>query len=243
MKLFYSPFSSMIHKSLVAAYEAGVHEQIEYVATFPYRNNDGVDVAGQYSIAAINPLDKVPTLALDDGMVLYNSQVIIEYLDSLRRDGKTLFPKTGRHRWDALRRLALADTIFELTTVMVIEGWNPEEKRRISVYEAIWAKSIRGLDVLDAACAAGLPEFDAGQVGMLQAISYIDFRGKFYLDGDPVHPGFDWRKGRKHLEKWYEETIQRPSVTWRFNVDFEGDRSAANLHRHVDEVLRAQKAK
>jgi glutathione S-transferase len=77
---------------------------------------------------------------------------------------------------------------------------------------------------------------------MLQAISYIDFRGKFYLDADPVQPGFEWRKGRKHLAKWLEEAIMRPSVTWRFNVDFEGDTSPENLKRQVQEVLKAQKS-
>lgn len=242
MKLFYSPFSSLIHKSLVAAHEAGVHDQIEYVATFPFFNGDGDDVSGLYSLAEINPLSKVPTLSLNDGTTLYNSQVIIEYLDSLRTDGKTLFPKTGPERWEVIKRLALADTIFELTTFMVIEGWNPEEERRIALYESIWAKTIRGLDVLDAAAKRGFPEFDAGQVGMLQAISYIDFRGKFYLDADPVQPGFEWRQGRKHLEKWFEEAIQRPSVAWRFNVDFDGDTSPENLKRHVQEVLKAQKS-
>lgn len=242
MKLFYSPFHTFVHKALVTAHEAGVHDQIEYVPTFPFRNNDGDDVSGHYPIAEINPLAKVPTLALDDGTVLYNSQVIIEYLDSLRTDGKTLFPKPGPARWDAIRRLALADTIFELTVIMVMEGWHPEEQRRVSVYETIWAKCIRGLDVLDAAAEKGFPEFDAGQVGMLQAISYIDFRGQFYLDGDPVHPGFDWRDGRKNLVKWFDDTIKRPSVAWRFNVDFEGDMSPENLRRHVQEVLKAQKS-
>lgn len=242
MKLFYSTFSSLVHKSLVAAHEAGVHDQIEHVPTFPFRNTSGDDVAGLYSIAEINPLDKVPTLALDDGTVLYNSQVIIEYFDSLRTDGKTLFPKTGLKRWNAIRRLALADTLFEMTTFMVIEGWNPEEQRRISVYESIWEKTIRVLDLLDAEAEIGFPEFDAGHVGMLQAISYIDFRGQFYLDADPVQPGFEWREGRKHLEKWFEEATKRPSVTWRFNVDFEGDASPENLKRHVQEVLKAQKS-
>ena len=64
MKLFYSPFHTFIHKSLVAAHEAGVHEQVTYVPTYPFFNNDGEDVSGQYSLAPINPLDKVPTLAL-----------------------------------------------------------------------------------------------------------------------------------------------------------------------------------
>ncbi len=240
MKLFYSTMHSFIHKSLVAAYEAGVHDQIEYVPTFPYFNTDGVNVAGQYPMASLNPLAKVPTLTLDNGQVIYGSQAVIECLDSLRTGGVPLFPPSGPARWDAITRLALADTIFETTTMMVMEGWYPVEQRHVKVYETIWAKVIAGLNSLDAAAGRGFDQFDVGQVGMLQAISYIDFRGKFYLDEDPVQPGFDWREGREHLVAWYEETITRPSVAWHFNHDYEGDTSPDNFIIKLAEVLQAR---
>ena len=67
MKLFYSPFHTFIHKALVTIHEAGLWDAVEFVPTYPFQNRDGEVQDDKYSIAALNPLDKVPTLALDDG--------------------------------------------------------------------------------------------------------------------------------------------------------------------------------
>jgi len=240
LKLFYSPFHTFIHKSLVAAHEAGLHEQMTYVPTYPFFNNDGEDVSGQYSLAPINPLDKVPTLALDDGQVIFGSQAIIEYLDSQRSRGERLYPADGPARFEALTRLALADMMFELTVQMVMEGWYPKEEQHLKVFQAIWPKIERGLAQLNEAAERGFERFDIGHVGMLQMISYTDFRNAFYGEGDPVNPGFDWRKGHDALAAWYDEAIKRPSVEWFFNKDFEGDKSPEFFRAQVNEVLAAQ---
>jgi glutathione S-transferase len=78
VKLFYSPFHSFIHKVLVTAYEAGLWEQITFVPTYPFKNRDGVDQGDRYTIAKLNPLDKVPTLVEGDGQVIYGSQALAE---------------------------------------------------------------------------------------------------------------------------------------------------------------------
>ena len=92
------------------------------------------------------PLDKVPTLVLDDGQVVYASQAIVECLDNMSKSGKKLFPESSPKRWDAISRLALADTMFETTVMLVMEGWHPEEQQRIEFFEWIWPKIIRGCD-------------------------------------------------------------------------------------------------
>ncbi len=131
MKIFYSTFHSFIHKVLVTAHEAGLWEDITFVPTYPFNNRASEYQGDKYSITAINPLDKVPTLALDTGQVVYGSQAIVECLDSMGKSGRSLYPEPGPRRWDAITRLALADTMFETTVMMVMEGWNPVEKQRI----------------------------------------------------------------------------------------------------------------
>ena len=101
MKLFYSPFHGFIHKTLVVLHESGLWDRTEFVPTYPYRNRAGEFQDGRYSIAALNPLDKVPTLALDDGSVLFGSQVIVEYLDATGHSPGRLFPASGAARWRA----------------------------------------------------------------------------------------------------------------------------------------------
>jgi len=241
VKLFYSPFHGFIHKSLVVLHEAGLWDDVHFVPTYPYRNRAGEFQHGRYSIAALNPLDKVPTLALDDGSILFGSQVIVEYLDSVRRTPGRLFPAAGEARWRALTTMALADTMFESTIALSIEGWEPPERRRPAVYERTWPKLIRGLDRLEQEVARGFGDFDIGQVAMLQAVSYLDERSRGSGREDPLHPGYDWQAGRPRLRGWWLEAIERPSVRSHYHVDFTGDDSPEHCQRHVQAVLDARK--
>ncbi|GEQ98490.1 glutathione S-transferase [Iodidimonas gelatinilytica] len=244
MKLFYSPFHSFIHKALVVSHEAGLQDKISLVPTFPFRNRDGEDVSGQYSLAPINPLDKVPTLALADGQVIFGSQAICEYLDSQRVSGAPLFPSitlnNGKTRMEAITRLALADIMFEQTVQMVMEGWYPEKEQHLKIFQWIWPKIERGLDHLENDAKKGWDRFDIGHVSMLQMISYTDFRNKFYGDADPVNPGYNWRKDRPALSAWFDEATQRDSVKWFWNKDFEADESPEFFKKSINEVLSSQ---
>lgn len=239
MKLFYSPFHSFAHKALIVAYEAGLWDQITLVPTFPFRNLDRDFVTGEYDLFQIAPLNKVPCLALKDGSVLYASQTVVEYLDAHRTTGEALYPK-DEQRWDALRRLAIGDAIFEFAVQMSMEAWIDPELRRKSMYEWLWPKIIAGLDNLELSSASPL-EFDIGHVGMLQGISYLAAKAENSAD-DPVQPNYNWRTGRPNLSDWYDEAMQRPSVMSHYKKDYEGDLSPENHRQHVDEVLAARTA-
>lgn len=241
MKLFYSPFHTFIHKVLVTAHEAGLWDDIEFVPTFPFKNLDGEDQGDKYSLAPLNPLAKVPTLALDDGTVIYASQAIAEYLDTVGNASPKLFPPPGPDRWDAISRLALGDFIFESTVVLVMEGWHPEAEQRRDLFEWIWPKMIRGLDTLEARTAKGFSSFDIGQASALHAISYLGFRAEFYEAKDPLYPDFKWAEGRPNLKSWYDEAVQRPSVQSHYMHDYEGDTSPEFFQKSVQAVLDAQK--
>lgn len=241
MRLFYSPFHTFIHKVLVTAYEAGLWDEITFVPTYPFKNRDGEDQGDRYSIAPINPLGKVPTLSTETGQVIYGSQAVVEYLDSCNKSGRRLYPEEGARRWEAVTRLALADTMFESTVMMVMEGWHPPEQQRLSLYEWIWPKIIRGLDRLEWYCQRGFDGFDIGQAAMLHAISYMDFRVRFYGAADPLYPEFDCFERRPHLQAWWDEALERPSVTNHYNKDFEGDDSPEFCQRNVQAVLDLQK--
>jgi len=229
MKLFYSPIHGFIHKALVVAHEAGVWDRLEFVPVYPVK--DG------YSIAAINPLHKVPTLALEDGTVLYGSQVVVEYLDSLSTTGKPLYPAEGIMRWDALRRLALADTLFEVTVVMALERL--EKPPREMVFKWNWAKVVRAADQMEEDAMKGFSGFDIGQASALHALSYLDRQTDRGLCA-PVPEDWNWREGRTALTAWWKNTIQRPSVQSHFNKDYIGEDSAEFCQAKVAEVLRAQ---
>src|SRR5258708_12044078 len=69
-------------------------------------------------LAKQNPLGKVPVLLLDDGSTLFDSPVILEYLDMLAGGGKIL-PKEMKPRFEALRLAALFDAILDASILIV----------------------------------------------------------------------------------------------------------------------------
>ena len=83
---------------------------------------------------------------------------------------------------------------------------------------------------------------DIGQASALHAISYLYFRANFYEAKDPLYPDFDFSEGRPNLKAWWDEAIQRPSVTSHYNKEFDGDDSAEFCQAKVQEVLAAQRA-
>ena len=80
-----------------------------------------------------NPLGKIPALIIEDGTVLFDSRVILEYLDH-RAGGGGIVPKDAQARFAALRLQALADGMMDASILTVYESrWRPAEKR-----EAKW---------------------------------------------------------------------------------------------------------
>jgi len=107
MILHWSPRSPFVRKVMIVAHERSVADRLRCVRTVAEMT------APHAKLMKDNPLSKIPTLVLDDGMALYDSAVICEYLDAL--DGKPqLFPQHGRARIIALRRQALGDGFLDL---------------------------------------------------------------------------------------------------------------------------------
>lgn len=232
MKIFYSPFHDFVHKVLVVAHESGLHERIERVPTFPFRDCSGEWVAGQYDVSPLNPLAKVPFLALDDGTVLYSSQVVVEYLDSLA-SGERLYPEDGPARFDALRRLSLGDSVFEFAVQMVMELWRDD--KRADLFDWLWPKIERAYDEFERR-ADGWRAFDIGHAGALQGVSFVDwFAGG--NDQVPGNPCIEWRERWPSLGAWFDRTVERPSVAWHYRRPYEGDMSSENFAAAVADVL------
>jgi glutathione S-transferase len=144
------------------------------------------------SIRGQNPLGKIPALVLDDGRVLYDSRVIIEYLDTLAGGGR-LFPADVDARFAALTTAALADGILDAGILIVYEGrFRPD----LDPYEP-WLDYQRGkIERAVAALAAAPPPIDPvtiGALGAACALGYLDFRKQV-----------DWRAGNPGLVGWLD---------------------------------------
>jgi glutathione S-transferase len=123
-----------------------------------------------------NPLGKVPVLVLDDGSAIFDSPVILEYLDHLAGGGK-IIPTDFKARIDALRLQALADGLMDASILIVYEGrYRPAEKHEQKWLDLQAGKIDRALAALEAAP----PGLDApptiGQITLACALGYREFR-------------------------------------------------------------------
>lgn len=202
MKLYYSPTSPYVRKVLACAIARGIDSQLRLVTTNPH--------ASPADLVADNPLSKVPCLVTEDGLALFDSPVICEYLDSVG-DAARLFPRAGSaQRWHALKLHALGDGILDAAVARVVEMRERKEEMR----SAWWLDRqkgicVRGLDALEDEIESFGPEVTIGHITAGVVCGYLDLR----------HPADDWRKGRPKLAKWFEAFSRRPSMVATFPKD------------------------
>ncbi|HUO54557.1 MAG TPA: glutathione S-transferase N-terminal domain-containing protein [Rhodoblastus sp.] len=175
MKLYFSPASPFSRKARIAAALLGLDDRIELVATDTGNPMDAIRVK--------NPLGKIPTLERDDGACLYDSAVIVAYLDALAGGGR-IIPADPEARFAVLAREALGDGIAEASILQVYE----KRMRAESEYSANWVAHQRGkveraLATLEAApperiapAKGGQPQVDIGAIALACALGYLDLR-------------------------------------------------------------------
>jgi glutathione S-transferase len=135
---------------------------------------------------------------LEDGSTLFDSRVILEYLDH-RAGGGRIIPKDAAARFAALRLQALADGILDASILLVYEGrWRPADRHEPKWVEHQAGKVARGLAALEAAPPGLDPLPDVGQITAACALGYRDFR----FDGG-------WRKDHPRLAGWLDRFAAR----------------------------------
>jgi glutathione S-transferase len=193
MKLLYSTSSPFARKVRVVARELRLTLDEVTVATLPTKPDP--------VLAAQNPLAKIPVLVRDDGVALYDSRVICEWLDAEAGGGK-LVP-SGSARWDTLRRQALADGIADAAVLVRYETvFRPEDKRWDDWTRGQLGKIKAGLDALEADAKNVGSSFDLGHISAVCALGYLEFRN---IVSDPL-------RNRPRLAAFMASAMSRPSV-------------------------------
>ena len=118
MKLLGSPASPFTRKVRIVLAEKRIDCDIERVDVQPVNN----------PVNAHNPLGKIPTLVLDDGTALYDSRVIVEFLDNASPIAR-LIPEDNRERVAVRRWEALADGVLDAGILVRYESLRPENER------------------------------------------------------------------------------------------------------------------
>jgi glutathione S-transferase len=162
-----SPASPFGRKVKIAALELGLMDTIEIVAA---DTNDPADPLRQQ-----NPLGKIPTLVLEDGTTLFDSRVIVDYLDHLAGGGKII--PAGEARFPQLRLQALADGICDAALLQVYETrFRPEEGRNAAWLANQAGKVSRALIALEVTPPAYPDRPRIGEIALACALGYLDLR-------------------------------------------------------------------
>ena len=148
-----------------------------------------------------NPLGKLPCLLLSDGSVLYDSRVIVEFLQEVAGTDR-LLAQRGSARYRALTLAALADGITEAALLMVYE----DRFRDADMHSPRWLAHQRGKIVRGMAAFESAPPnaavTDIVSIGLACALGYLDWR-------KPV----EWRQTNPRLAAWLETFAQHePAV-------------------------------
>jgi glutathione S-transferase len=138
------------------------------------------------SVRRQNPLGKIPVLITDDGTALFDSRVIVEYLDH-RAGGGRIIPSEPTARFSALRLQALADGIMDAGILQVYEGrWRPAEHHVAKWMDHQAGKVSRALAALETEPPRLNATPTVGQIATACALGYLDLR--FQGQWRPAHP-------------------------------------------------------
>ena len=191
-----SPFGRKVN---IAVAVLGLSDEIRI--EFADTNDETDSLRGQ------NPLGKIPTLILDDGTVLFDSRVIVEYLDA-RAGGGRIIPRDER-RFTALTMQALADGIMEASVIRVYEvRYRPEDKRHAPWTERQAEKVARALARLEAEPPSLEGDLHIGHIAVACAVGYQDLR----FDGT-------WRGDHPRLVAWLDRFAERVPAFQATKVD------------------------
>ncbi len=198
MKLIGSLTSAYVRKARVVMAEKKL--DFQFVLEQPWSDDTAVP--------ASNPLGKVPCLVMEGGEAVFDSRVIVEYLDTLSPVGK-LIPPSGRERAEVKTWEALADGVIDACVLWRLEdggfaGRGPTERCQA------WMDRQRGkIELALKSMSQGLGEkpfcsgvhFSLSDVAVGCALGYLDFRFQ----------AITWRADYPNLARLMDKLSQRPS--------------------------------
>jgi glutathione S-transferase len=195
MKLIGSHTSPYVRKVRAVLVEKKI--EVEFVVDSPWLSTS--------KVPNLNPLGKIPVLLLDDETPLFDSRVIVEYIDSVTPNNK-LFPAANRERIEVKRWEALADGICDAAAAAFLEAKRPQQEQSVSWIARQHEKITRSLAFMseqlgDKPFCTGT-HFSLADIATGAALGYLEFR----------FAEIQWKQTHPNLDKLYGKLLQRPSL-------------------------------
>ena len=194
LKLIASPTSPYVRKVRIALAEKKIEYQMVDASPWELGN----------PVHEWSPLGKVPVLVLDDGTQLFDSRVIVEYIDTVSPVSR-LIPEPNRQRIEVKRWEALADGICDATQAIVLEsrrpakqqnqGWVDRQRQKIGAGVAELARELEEKSWCNG------ESYSLADLATGCALGYLDLR----------YPELDWRRDYPNLARLADKLAKRPS--------------------------------
>lgn len=194
MKLIGSLTSPYVRKVRVVLAEKKLDYQLEIENVW----------APDTQIQKFNPLGKVPCLVMEDGGALFDSRVIVEYLDTLSPVSR-LLPQSGRERAAVKCWEAIADGVLDACVIIVKERQRPAGQQSEEWISRQYGKVYASLDAMNKSLGDNLycmgVNHSLADIAVGCALGYLDLR----------FPDLNWRQEHANLARLYEKLSTRPS--------------------------------
>ena len=188
--LFIAPSSPFCRKVVVCIVEFGLQHRIDLKIIDPWTFEN---------LRLINPQCKVPTLQYHNNSALFDSPVIIQYLQT--QSEIPLIP-TGDQRWDSLRREALADGLADAVIRRFVEQLGQDHHPIARIVQRQEQAITATLDHFERDSFWMERPVDVGHIALACAIDYLDRRS----------PELAWDRDRPLLARWFYDFRVRPSM-------------------------------
>jgi glutathione S-transferase len=199
MKLISSPTTPFGRKVRIVLLEKKIPFELEF--DVPWNPDTRV---GQS-----NPLGKVPVLVLKDGETLYDSRVIVEYLEHVSPVGH-LLPQEAEYRIAVRKIEALADGMTDAAALIFMENKRPEEQRSKEWVARQETKVFRALEALSEELGEHVHfvdgKFSLADIAVGCALGYLDFRFP-YIEWRTAHPNLAHFAAKLAERKSFQETV------------------------------------
>jgi glutathione S-transferase len=197
MRLFYSAGSPYARIVRIALLETGLDGRV---------TKHEIARARLYSpesdVLALNPIGRVPTLELDDGTILTESKLILDYIDALN-SGPDLLPRDGSDGWRTLAEMGQAWGLLDsiVTWLRAVQPSPAQQESAIVEREA--ARANRAADAVEIAVSRH------AYSGRLNAAHIVLGTGLGLVE--PRLPTWKWRDRRPSLSAWFSAISTKPS--------------------------------
>mgnify|MGYP000744758441 CR=1 FL=1 len=204
MELYSIDWSPWVRKVRIAAIERGIDNNIKLISADIGFADKTLKII-ESNLSTLNPSGRVPTLITEDGQSIYDSTVIVHYLDNIGKE-IPIIPKDNNKKITCLKINALVDEVIDSLRHISLENRREENTRLPDWLEALDKKIRRGIEVIES-------NIDFLSSPNTKVLNLADISTIILIGTIRRNPSSQYNIFSDELNNWYKEMNVRGSVS------------------------------